>query len=98
MTDPQTRRQFWQSHLQRSRELGMTLKAYAEQEGLKLSVFYSWSKRLNKVEDTAAGHARVELKGLNATPYRLHLPSGLVLKWQGQADAEQLARLVKHLA
>ena len=98
MSHNHNRRQFWQSHLTRSRELGMTLKAYAEQEGLKLSVFYSWSKRLNKVQETAVGFARVELKPLNATPYRLHLPGGLVLEWQGQADTEQLARLVKHLA
>ena len=76
----------------------MTLKAYAEQEGLKLSVFYSWSKRLNKAEESAVGFTRVELKRSNPTSYRLHLPGGLVLEWQGQADAEQLARLVKHLA
>ena len=98
MSHHHNRRQFWQAHFTRSRELGMTLKAYAEQEGLKLSVFYSWSKRLNKGKETAVGFARVGRKPLDTASYRLHLPGDLVLEWQGQADVEQLARLVKQLA
>ncbi|MEW7978289.1 MAG: hypothetical protein AB2813_00270, partial [Candidatus Sedimenticola endophacoides] len=33
----QDRRQFWQAHYDHCHELGMTLKGYAEQEGLTLS-------------------------------------------------------------
>ena len=44
----QDRRQFWRAHFERCQELGMTLKSYAEQEGLTVSVFYGWSKRFKR--------------------------------------------------
>jgi hypothetical protein len=98
MDQPQNRRQFWWAHCQRCRELGMTLKAYAAQEGLTLSVLYGWSKRFR--QELAAGpvFSRVQLVSARAPSYRLHLPNGLVLEWDGDPDAGQLARLVKALA
>ena len=57
MDQPQNRRQFWWMHCQRCRELGMTLKAYAAQEGLTLSVLYGWSKRFRR-EQTAGSAFR----------------------------------------
>ena len=45
MSAHRDRRQFWRAHFERCQELGMTLKAYAEQEELTVSVFYGWSKR-----------------------------------------------------
>ena len=40
MSQHQSRCQFWRVHLERCRGLGITVKAYAEQEGLTVSVFY----------------------------------------------------------
>jgi hypothetical protein len=48
------RRHFWQAHFKRCREFGMTLKAYAEQEGLTVSVFYGWSKRFKREQSTGS--------------------------------------------
>ena len=48
MSQNSSRQAFWLTHYGRCQELGMTLKGYAEQEGLTVSVFYSWSKRFRK--------------------------------------------------
>ncbi|MEW7976376.1 MAG: hypothetical protein AB2814_02645 [Candidatus Sedimenticola endophacoides] len=93
----QDRRQFWQAHYDHCHELGMTLKGYAEQGGLTLSVFYRWSRQLKKEAQTTR-FSRVEMASFNSADYRLHLPNGLVLEWSGEADAAQLARLVGALA
>lgn len=96
MSHDPNRREFWQAHWQRCRELGMTLKAYAEQEGLTVSVFYGWSKRFKRESSSGSGFTRVMVTP-SSTQYRLCFPNGLVLEWSGEADCEQLARLAKCL-
>jgi hypothetical protein len=81
MDQPQNRRQFWRAHCQRARKLGMTLKAYAAQEGLTLSVLCSWSKRFKQEQAAGSVFSRVQLVSATAPAYRLHLPNGLV--WNG---------------
>ncbi len=100
MSQHQNRRQFWRAHLERCRGLGITLKAYAEQEGLTVSVFYGWSKRLKREESVGAGAAfsRVRVAPSGGADFRLRFPCGLVLEWSGEADSGQLTRLVKALA
>ncbi len=99
MSQHEDRRQFWQAYFQRCKELGMTLKAYAEQEGLTVSVFYGWSKRFKRGEAAATStFSRVAVKPSPLVEYRLRFPNGLVLEWNGEADSRQLARLVKSLA
>ena len=97
MSQHENRRQFWHAHFQRCRKLGMTRKAYAEQEGLTVSVFYGWSKRFKREEAAASTFSRVTVKPSSSVEYRLHFPNGLVLEWNGEADSEPLARLVKSL-
>lgn len=88
------RRPFWQDHLHRCQEQWMTLKAYAEQEGLTLSVFYSWSKRLKQQTTQPSSFSRVAIQPTTSTDYRLRFPNGLVLEWDGEVDTEQLSTLV----
>ena len=94
----QDRRQFWRAHFERCRELGMTLKSYAEQEGLTVSVFYGWSKRFKREQTNRSKFSKVTIAASTPAEYRLRFPSGLVLEWVGDPDAAQLARLVKLLA
>ena len=96
MNPHQDRRQFWQAHIQRCREQGVTLKAYAAQEGLTLSVLYGWNRRFKQEASTASSFSRVVVAPASAQ-YRLSLPNGLVLEWSGEIDGEQLARLVSCL-
>ncbi|PLY11930.1 MAG: hypothetical protein C0631_18480 [Sedimenticola sp.] len=98
MTHQQDRRQFWRAHYDRCHQLGLTLKGYAEQEGLTVSVFYGWSKRFKREASATSRFTRVEIGTTGPADYRLRLPNGLVLEWSGTADTAQLARLVKSLA
>jgi len=99
MSQQPSRRDFWHTHYQRCRERGMTLKAYAGQEGLTLSVFYRWSRRFRKERETpAAGFSRVQVIPGSSARYRLHLPNGRVLEWEGEVDSDYLGRLARALA
>ena len=97
MNAEESRRQFWQRHLRRCREQGTTLKAYAEQEGLTLSVLYRWSRRLKREAATASPFSQVVIAAAPAQ-YRLSFPNGLVLEWNGEIAVEPLTRLVRALA
>ena len=94
----QDRRQLWRAHFERCQELGMTLKSYAEQEGLTVLVFYGWSKRFKREQADESEFSKVRIAASTPAEYRLSFPSGLVLEWVGDPDAAQLARLVKLLA
>lgn len=71
MQQNRDRRDFWQAHWQRCRELGMTLKDYAEQEGLTLTVFYGWSKRFKREAKVPSAFSRVTVLPETSVDYRL---------------------------
>lgn len=97
MSDKRDRRGFWVTHWKRCRKLGMTLKEYADKEGLTNWVFYGWSKRFKREETTSSTFSRVTVLPSVPAQYRLSFPNGLVLEWSGEADAELLSRLGKCL-
>lgn len=95
MEASQPRREFWFEHLRRCQEEGLTLKAYAQREGLTLSVLYGWSRRYKQQHGIPGQFARVALSTSNtASRYRLRFPSGLVLEWEGSVDTGELGRLL----
>ena len=97
MNHTQDRRAFWHTHWTRCRALGMTLKDYAAQEGLTLTVFYGWSKRFKRETMSGSSFSRVTVTAATPVQYRLCFPNGLVLEWHGEADTEQLSRLARQL-
>ena len=98
MNDNRDRREFWLAHWRRCRELGMTLKEYARQEGLTVSVFYGWSKRFKRQEKVSPTFTQVALlPETTDTEFRLCFPNGLVLEWRGVADLDHLSKLVRSL-
>lgn len=94
------RASYWYGHRDRAVALGLSLRAYAEQAGVKLHRLYFWSSRRKAVVQTrgeAGLFARVEVAepagGRWPATQRLHLPSGAVLEWEGAADLA----LIEHL-
>jgi transposase len=98
MGTSQPRHEFWFQHLRRCKEEGLTLKAYAEREGLTLSVLYGWSKRYKQQSGISGQFTRVARSmAETASRYRLRFPSGLILEWDGSADSSELSRLLEIL-
>ena len=93
------RASYWYGHLDRAVASGLSLRAYAEQAGVKLHRLYFWSSRRKAVVQRRGGaglFARVEVAepaGRWPATQRLHLPSGVVLEWEGAADLA----LIDHL-
>ena len=99
MERSESRRDFWFDHLQRCRSEGITLKAYAQREGLTLSALYGWSKRYQKAHaPQAPGFIRATIdQSQRPGSYRLHFPDGLILEWDMPADTRQLGQLLELL-
>ncbi len=94
-----TRRDFWFDHLQSCHSEGITLKAYAQREGLTLSVLYGWSKRYQKAHAPKTSDFVRAIVNQPQQPgsYRLRFPDGLVLEWDMPADTRQLGQLLELL-
>ena len=90
------RQQYWLDHLKRCAAEGVSLKAYASQHGLALSMLYSWNRRLKDrglIGNTpVVRFTRVQVP---VGQYRLHFPNGLVLEWEGQLDEAVLTSLMR---
>jgi hypothetical protein len=92
--------QVWFGHLDRARAEGVSLKAYAERSGVSLHRLYFWSarRRAQAGEVESGLFARVEVadrrRPLGGASQRLHLPSGVVLEWEGPADLALIDRLL----
>ena len=83
-----SRQQFWLKHLNCCHESGMSLKAYAEANGLNLGTFYSYSNRLRG--KGMAGFARVVPSTQTANsplPCRILLPNGVAVELGIGAEA-----------
>lgn len=95
------RASYWYGHLDRAAASGLSLRAYAEQAGVKLHRLYFWGSRrraANEEHGAAGLFARVEVaKGVRYPGpgiQRLHLPGGAILEWEGAADFSLIERLL----
>jgi len=94
------RASYWYGHLDQAAASGLSLRAYADEAGVKLHRLYFWSSRRKALADAQGGpglFARVEVAepARHRPPgaQRLHLPNGAVLEWEGGADLA----LIDHL-
>ena len=95
------RQRDWREHLARCTREGLTLKAYAAREGLKVSSLYGWRKKLKaqrRGDTTAVAFAEARVAPpppVGLAGCRLHFPGGCVLEWVGEVDVAALGRLVR---
>ena len=97
------RDRYWIRHLGSCERSGLTAKAYARRHRLSIHALYQARKRLrtlgaleasesqsSKVEARASrgGFARVEIGGVASPRYRVRLPNGAVVEWEGTVGDE----------
>jgi transposase-like protein len=89
------RRGEWQAHVEAARHQGLSLRAYAEQNGLNVHQLYRWRRKLaGSGRGAVVSFAPVHVVGGGAQR-RLHLPNGVVLEWEGGADLALIERLLR---
>ena len=90
---PLTERQrYWQTHLQRCKANGQSLRAYADEHGLKVSTLYFYRKRLrggNPLPVAGSKKATFVRAQVASTtlPCRVHLRNGVTAEF-GIGDAQ----------
>jgi hypothetical protein len=92
-------RQLWQQRLERFRHSGLTVLAFCDREGLSLTSFYAWRRRLQRHATPPAPDAPrlVPVRLITPTvsaPVELLLPSGSVLRLTPDTDLLWLRQLL----
>lgn len=92
---------YWLRHVQACDSAGMTMRGYAEANGLKVADFYSWKKSLRSKGLLAPGakpspslFKRAQVMASGGGLCRLLLPSGLTLEFEPGTDPRWLAELL----
>jgi len=93
-------RNFWEHHLERWKQSGLSQLAYCREHHLKPHRFYYWRRRILKPQKKVS-FLPVQLP--MDTPrqpqlVRILMPNGCALELEGRAEPEQLERLVKMVA
>ena len=96
--DPATR-QLWQQRLERFRRSGLTVPAFCDREGLSLTSFYAWRRRLqhHSTQPTLDAPRMIPVRLVTPTagaPVELLLPSGAVLRFSPDTDLLWLRQLL----
>ncbi len=95
VTEPASRterQRYWQSHLEQCEAAGQSLRAYANEHGLKVSTLYFYRKRLRDLNHQPPSRSSkptfVRAQGASTTlPCRVHLRNGVTVEL-GVGDRE----------
>ena len=110
MAELTDRQHYWHEHLNACKAQGLSMRAYADAEGLNLNSFYAWKRKLQSTSSTVAPEklrqsssalfVPVELSGSPPPDSVLciELPNGLVLHWPLTVQLESLKNLLPILA
>jgi hypothetical protein len=88
----------WQQRLRRFERSGLSAAAFCAGEGLPLTSFYAWRRRLRTAAPTPDGQRFVPIRLLPAAaPLELVLPTGAVLRLAPGCDLDFVRSLVAAL-
>lgn len=96
----------WLKHIKASQQIGSTMKAYADQQNLKVGVLYTWKNKLTKLGalTTTAQQATIFQKvqvtsaaKYPSSPCRIHLHNGITIEWPIEGDPMMLGILLEHI-
>ena len=101
-THTQQQAPYWQTHIDRWRESGLSQSAYCQREGLKLHRWHYWHKKLTRAAvetaSTASDFIPVRIRpqpldqGLSVT-----LPTGITIVGISTDNVALVGALLKHL-
>lgn len=95
------RKAFWDKHIADWRESGLSRSAYSQKVGVRLNQLCYW---INKQTPPAAEKPNANFVPVKAIPasssdtgFKLVLPNGLILQWQGQVSPAYVQQLISGL-
>lgn len=103
-TPPTDKQRFWLEHLQACDRSGLTMKAYAQANDLRVSTLYTWKKTLRHKGLMASPHMdepplfhKAVVSDSRPGPVRALLPGDTVLEFDAGTDPHWVAQLVRAL-
>ena len=99
------RQRYWLDHIESCAALGQTTKAYAESQGLSVSMVYSWRKKLAAMgmfpdrtkRRQSSSFERVQVVGGQppSGEWRIALPNGVRIGFTGTVDGRLLSTVLE---
>lgn len=99
--DPQQRRKFWQTHIERWQASGLSQRAYCIQHDLIIHRFYDWRRRIKSDENNRVSFLPVSLAGsaaFNQLSVRIHTPNGYTIEIGNPIGSTEIDRLIAKVA
>lgn len=96
----QQKRSFWEHHLERWRQSGLSQQAYCHKNLLKPHQFYYWRRRIlapqNKISFLPVTLPADPIR--NPLAVRIHLSNGCAIELEGRDEPVQLQQLLAMVA
>lgn len=91
--------QYWLSHIEACQQQGLSMKRYAQREGIALNTLYQAKCRMTKAKilpiKKSSQFQRVAISAVSTVPAdcTITLPNGIRLDWPASGDTQSLALL-----
>ena len=99
--DTESKREYWQRHLNRQQDSGLSQRVYCRNEGLSLSQFSYWNRKSwqgrGRQESTRLTQVPVELAGASKTAIEIEVPGSYLVRVPGDVSHQQLREVLKAL-
>lgn len=92
------RQQYWLSHIQACQQQRISMKDYAQQQGIALHALYDAKCRLNKIgvlsSKPKSKFQKAEITRVASTLCIIHLPNGIRLEWPTDNSTQTLTAIL----
>jgi len=97
----ESKHDYWQRHLRRHEESGLSQRAYCRREGLSLSQFSYWRRKHEGASQMKSGHRVVEvpvrLPASTSAAIEIVVAGGYMVRVNGSVVEEHLVGVIKAL-
>ena len=98
--DVRQKRHFWEHHLERWQQSGLSQRAYCHEHFLRPHQFYYWRRRILKPENEVS-FLPVALplgRGRHSRAVRILMPNGCIIELEGWDEPAKIERLIAMVA
>lgn len=94
----ESRRAYWQDHIERWRRSGQSKQSYCRERGLNPASFYRWFGKLNGIPGKPPRFIPIQVRQISSSyPVEIELGNGVVVRVSNEADGEFVAGLLRGL-
>lgn len=98
--DSESKYEYWQRHLRRQKESGLSQRSYCDSEGLSLSKFYYWHRREREARSSQSNRLTevpLRLRAARESAIEIEVAGGYLVRVDGEVNEQRLIGVIKAL-